>query len=74
MASGNLLLADGKLIVLTEAGELLLVPAVSTGYKVQHRQQILGFEARAHFAISNGKLLARDKKRLVCMDLTVARP
>ena len=74
MASGNLLLADGKLIVLTEAGALLLVPAVSKGYKVQHRQQILGFETRAHFAISNGKLFARDKKRLVCMDLTVARP
>ena len=74
IASGNLLLADGKLIVLTEDGELLLAPAVSKGYKVLHRQQILGFETRAHFAISNGKLFARDKKRLVSMDLTVARP
>ena len=74
IGSGNLLLADGKLIVLTEDGELLLAPAVSKGYKVLHRQQILGFETRAHFAISNGKLFARDKKRLVSMDLTVARP
>ncbi|MBT7743106.1 MAG: PQQ-binding-like beta-propeller repeat protein, partial [Opitutae bacterium] len=69
MASGNLLLADGKLFVITEAGELLLVPASPKGFSVLYRQQVLGLEARAHFAISNGKLYARDKRRLVCLQL-----
>ena len=69
MAAGNLLLADGKLIVLTEDGELLLAPASRKGFSVLHRQQVLGLETRAHFAISNGKLFARDKRRLVCLQL-----
>ena len=69
MESGNLLLADGKLITLTEDGELLLAPASRKGFTVVHRQQILGLETRAHFAISNGKLFARDKRRLVCLQL-----
>ena len=74
MSAGNLILADGKLLILTEDGELILTPATPEGFKVLHRQQILGLEARAHFALANGKLYARDKRRLVCVDLTVAKP
>ena len=29
---------------------------------------------RAHFALANGRLYARDKRRLVCLDLTGAKP
>ena len=74
MSAGNLILADGKLLILTEDGELILAPASPKVFKVLHRQQILGLEVRAHFALANGRLYARDKRRLVCVDLTGAKP
>jgi hypothetical protein len=46
-----------------------LAPASPKGFSVLYRQQVLGLEARAHFAISNGKIYARDKRRLVCLQL-----
>ena len=69
MGAGNLLRAKGKLIVLTEDGELIVADASPDRFRVLHRQQILGTGSRAHFALSNARLFARDKRRLVCLRL-----
>ncbi|MCI0638737.1 MAG: PQQ-like beta-propeller repeat protein [Gemmataceae bacterium] len=67
---GSIILADGKLIVLMESGELLLVDATPKAYRELARAQV--FDAapcRAHPALANGRLYARDQKKLVCLDL-----
>ena len=37
-------------------------------FKPVLQQQVLG-QGRAHFAYSNGKIIARDNRRLICLDL-----
>ena len=69
MGVGNLIRVKDKLIVLTEDGELILAEASPKGFRTLHRQQILGTGARAHFGLANGKLFARDQRRLVCLRL-----
>ncbi|MEZ5300766.1 MAG: PQQ-binding-like beta-propeller repeat protein [Verrucomicrobiales bacterium] len=69
MAPGALLVADGKLIIVTEQGELILAAAEPGAYRELARGQILGSEARPPAALSGGKLYARDKRRLVCIEL-----
>jgi hypothetical protein len=62
-----MVLADGKLIVLTETGELLLVEATPAAYREQARTRV--FDAapcRAQIALSGGRLYARDQKQLKC--------
>ncbi|MDB5171464.1 MAG: alcohol dehydrogenase, partial [Phycisphaerales bacterium] len=67
--AGNLLLAGGRLLVLTEKGELIGAPASPDGFKPTGRAQILGFGTRAYPALADGLLFARDKGKLVCIDL-----
>jgi outer membrane protein assembly factor BamB len=67
--AGSLLLADDYLLILRESGELVLVPASPSGYRVAGRQQILRGEARAYPALIDAALLARDDRRLVAVDL-----
>ncbi len=69
MGAGNLIRAKDKLLVLSENGELVVAEASPAGFRVLHRQQILGTGARAHFALANGRLFARDQRRLVCLRL-----
>ena len=69
MAAGSLLCSGDKLVVVTEDGELLLVEASPKAYKVLHRQQVVGFGARAAPSIANGRLYLRDKRRLACFSL-----
>ncbi len=69
MGAGNLIRVKDKLVVLSENGELIVVEASSKRFQVLHRQQILGTGARAHFALANDRLFARDQRRLVCLRL-----
>ena len=69
MGAGNLIRAKGKLLVLSEDGELIIAEASPKGFRALHRQQILGTGARAHFSLANGRLFARDQRRLVCLRL-----
>ena len=66
---GHLVCIKDKIVVLSERGELLIFKASPDKSTLLHRQQILGFDTRAHFAFSNGCIYARDKRRLVCFDL-----
>jgi outer membrane protein assembly factor BamB len=67
---GSMILADGKLIVLTERGDLVLVEATPTAYRELARAHV--FDAapcRAQIALAGGKLYGRDDKKLICFNL-----
>ena len=68
IGTGHLVRIADKILCLTEKGELLLFKAQSSGFEIELRQQILG-AGRSHFAYSDGKVVARDKRRLVCLKL-----
>lgn len=67
--TGTIISAGSLLLILSEQGELVLVKANATGYSEMGRRQILGTGVRAHAALSDGFYLARDKRKLVCLDL-----
>ena len=67
--AGTLMLAGDKLLVLTEKGELILAPAAPQGFKPIARAQVLPFDSRAYPALADGLYYARNKDRLVCLDL-----
>ena len=67
---GSLILADGKLVVLTERGDLVLVEATPAAYRERARAH--GFDAapcRAQIALAGGRLYGRDQKKLICFNL-----
>jgi outer membrane protein assembly factor BamB len=67
--AGTLMVAGRDLLLLTEKGELIKAPASPREFKPGARAQVLGFETRAYPALANGLFFARDKRRLVCVDL-----
>jgi outer membrane protein assembly factor BamB len=66
---GSLLLADGRLIALKEGGELVLVRPEADKYHELARAAVLGNPCRAHPALADGRLYARDGRKLVCWNL-----
>jgi outer membrane protein assembly factor BamB len=66
---GSMLLADGHLILLEESGDLVLVEATPAAYREKARASVLSRPCFAEVALANGRLFARDKNRLVCLDL-----
>ena len=69
LGTGHLIRVGSKALCLTEKGEFIIFEPNPSGFKLIFRQQVLG-QGRAHFAFSDGKILARDKRRLICLDLT----
>ena len=68
--NGSMILADGRLIVLTEKGDLCLVQASPAAFRETGRARL--FEdgpCRAQIALANGRLYARDQKKIVCVDM-----
>jgi len=66
---GSLILANGRLIVLGERGQLALAAATPAGYKELSRTQALSGKTWTSPALANGQLYLRDEKELICMDL-----
>jgi outer membrane protein assembly factor BamB len=66
--AGTLALAGAQLVMLREDGELVIAPAVATGFKPTRRAQVLGSN-RAAFALADGHFYGRDKKHWVAVDL-----
>jgi outer membrane protein assembly factor BamB len=66
---GSMILAEGKLIILTEGGDLVLVEASPTEYREKARALRLMKPARAPMALANGRLYLRDDKNVRCLDL-----
>jgi outer membrane protein assembly factor BamB len=67
---GPYLLADGKLLILNEDGVLTMAEASTAGYRPLASAKILaGPDAWAPMALVSGLLIARDSRRMVCVDL-----
>ena len=69
LGSGTLAVAGDRLVVLLESGELILAPASAEKFLPAVRSQVLGSGLRAPFALADGRLVARDKKKLAVFDL-----
>ena len=66
---GSLVLADGKLIVLGEKGELMVAPASPDGFKPVARAQVLGGRCWTTPVLANGKIYCRNAAGdVVCVD------
>ena len=69
--AGSLIAADGKLIVLTENGELVIVPASPAGYKELARAPIISDQkCWSSPVLANGRIYCRSNQgTLVCVDV-----
>jgi len=69
-AFGSLIFADGKLIILSEKGELLLAEPSPADFKPLARAQVLSGLCWTPPALADGRLYVRNAKGdLVCLDL-----
>jgi len=59
---------DDKLLMMEEAGELVLLDPGAKEYRELARSKVSG-ETWAHPALANGKLYVRDGKELICLQL-----
>lgn len=68
---GPYLIADEKLLVLNDDGELFLLEANTNKYIELARSKVLGgHDAWGPMVLINGLLLLRDSKQMICLDLT----
>jgi outer membrane protein assembly factor BamB len=67
--AATITLAGDQLLILTERGELIRAQASDSGYKPTARAQVLPSQVRAYPALADGRLFARSKDKLVCLDL-----
>ena len=68
---GPYILADDKFFILDDDGVLTVIEASIHAYKQLSRVKILpGPDAWAPLAIVDGKLIARDSKRMVCLNIS----
>lgn len=65
---GNFIAADGKLIISTIKGELVLVEVNGNQFKELARVKLLGITRQAP-ALANGFVYLRDDQEIVCVDL-----
>ena len=69
---GPVMIADGLILAMDDAGKLTLAEAVPTGFKPLTTGPALAGEASeawAPFALAGGRLLARDLTRMVCLQM-----
>ncbi len=67
---GTILLADGKLIGMTDKGELLVAQPDPGEFKVISRAQVLGGKCWTVPTLANGRLYCRNAKGdIVCLDV-----
>ncbi len=69
---GNLLLADGLIFIVNGGnGDLVMCEATPEEYRELGRARVLsGQQVWGPLAYSDGKLVLRDQKQMVCVDLT----
>jgi outer membrane protein assembly factor BamB len=67
---GSLMAADGRLIILSAKGELIVVKANAENFDEESRAQILNGKCWSAPVLANGLLYARNAEgRVVCLDL-----
>ena len=67
---GQLLLASGHLIVLTESGEVVLVKATPEGHVELSRFSAIEGRTWNHPALENGRLLVRNTTEMACFKIS----
>lgn len=65
---GNLIAADGKLLISTMDGEFVMVRATPEGFQELGRKQVLGSTRQAP-SLAAGLVYLRDDAEIVCLDL-----
>ena len=67
---GPYVMANGVLYVLGDTGDLAIVEANPSGYKQLAKAKVLtGADAWAPLAVADGKLICRDSRTMVCLDM-----
>jgi outer membrane protein assembly factor BamB len=66
---GGINLVDGNLLVLSDAGDLVLVKAAPDAYTELARSHVLAGKCWNSVAISNGRIYARSTKEGVCLEI-----
>ncbi len=69
MGAGTVTLANDRLLVMSEQGELVMAAASPDGYKRLAAASILTPTVRAYPALANGLFYARNERHIVCIDL-----
>ena len=70
VGKGSLTIADGKLIVLSEKGELMVAEATPAAFKPISRGQVLGGKCWSTPVLANGKIYCRNAVGdVVCVDV-----
>jgi outer membrane protein assembly factor BamB len=68
--SGGLIVADGKLVALSGAGELMVAPATPAGFTPGSRAQVLGGRCWTAPVLANGLVYCRNSRGdVVAVDL-----
>ncbi len=67
--TGSLLLVGDRLLLLSEGGDLVSLAATPDKFDEKGRATVLKSPVRAYMALANGRLYARDNKKLVCWNL-----
>ena len=67
---GSLIIADEKILVLSDKGRFAMVEATSKGYKELARAQVLRGKSWTMPTYSDGKVYLRNQKEMACYDLT----
>lgn len=67
---GPYILADGKFFIVSDDGTLTIARASVSGFEVLDKKRIIeGQDAWGPIAIADGRLLMRDSKQMVCLDI-----
>ena len=67
---GGTILVDGHVVVLSDAGQLVLVEATPKAYLEVARAKVLDGKCWSTPVISNGRIYARSTKEGVCLDIS----
>ncbi len=67
---GSLIIADEKLIVLSDRGKLAMIEATPKGYNELARAQVIEGKSWTSPTFDNGKIYLRNQKEMACYDLT----
>jgi outer membrane protein assembly factor BamB len=70
---GGCTLVDGHVVVLSDAGDLVLVKATPAAYTEVGRDHVLNGKCWNAVSISNGRIYARSTKEGVCLDVAPKR-
>jgi outer membrane protein assembly factor BamB len=68
--NGSLIIADKKIIALSDKGELIVASATSTGFSPISRAQVLGGKCWTSPVLANGRIYCRNARGdLACLDV-----